>query len=381
MTAVRTHRDRAVRVALMVAAAAHVSLGGCSTTIHPSATSDDTVSTAVFAQPSTAAKNAGTPRTIDSGGVIRQVQPWTFAGADGQLVTTDRFRIYITERDALVASRMPGFMEAALDNYTHALGPLPQPKERLETFIMGSRGQWREIVLHMLGARGQAFVTSIQRGGVTYAGRSYLFGIGSADTMNLASHEGWHMYTQSTFQEPIPLWLEEGIASFMEGHRWTGATVAFAPWANLERFDQLRRAAAANTLLRLPDLLSTPPQDLVTQGVGDTALTYYAQVWALVHFLREGAGGKYRAGFEQLLADAAAGQMSQAISIKLREKGLPEARSLSRRLGSQVFQAYFNSDMATAEVEYRSFLNKVVEPGSRQAVVAGTSPLVKPAAE
>lgn len=324
----------------------------------------------------TTSASAGIARTIDSGGSIRHVQPWSFDGEAGQAVTTDHFQIFITEKNPMIAQRLPGFLEAALDHYTHALGTLPLPRDRMETFVMGSRAQWKRLVLTMLGNKGQAAASSIQRGGMTFGGRAYLFDIGSADTLSLAAHEGWHQYTQRTFAEPLPVWLEEGIATYMEGHRWTGPSVTFSGWSNVERFDQLRKAVAAKQVIALGDLLSSSPNQLVEHGAAGDALTYYAQVWGLVHFLREGADGRYRAGLQRLLLDAASGRMSQAVSIELRAQGLPAPRALAQRLGPQVFQAYFGGDMARIDAEYRAFIERATETGARQDVVAGVSPLM-----
>lgn len=362
-------------------AAGALALGACSSGAD---TSPDPAPAAMRAKPAagptpgltTTSSTAGIARTIDSGGSIRHVQPWSFDGESGQAVTTDHFQIYITEKNPMIAQRLPGFLEAALDHYTHALGTLPTPRDRMETFVMGSRAQWKRLVLTMLGNKGQAAASSIQRGGMTFGGRAYLFDIGSADTLSLAAHEGWHQYTQRTFAEPLPVWLEEGIATYMEGHRWTGPSVTFSGWSNVERFDQLRMVVATRNVIALADLLTSSPNQLVEHGAAGDALTYYAQVWGLVHFLREGEGGRYRAGLQRLLSDASSGRMSQTVSIELRSQGLPAPRALGQRVGSQVFQAYFGADVARIDAEYRAFIARATETGARQEVVAGVSPLM-----
>jgi hypothetical protein len=364
---------RARRLIAALAVGSPLLLAGCQSGGSGDATGQSSSSPALSV--TTTSADAGVARTIESGGVIRSVQPWSFGSSTGQAVTTDRFVIYITERDPLIAQRLPGFMEAAADHYTRALGDLPQPPDRLEMFVMSGRQEWRRLVLSMLGSKAQAAVNAITRGGMTFAGRAYLFDIGSTDTMSLASHEGWHQYTQRTFVEPLPVWLEEGIASYMEGHRWSGYSVTFAGWANIERFDQLRRAVANRQLLSLPDLLNSSPNQLVEHGNGTEALTYYAQVWSLVHFLREGADGRYREGFERLLRDAATGHLSRTVAAELSAQGVrPPAGGLSRNSGL-VFQAYFGADLGKAAAEYRAFVTAVVQTGSRQNVVQGLSPL------
>ena len=80
----------------------------------------------------------------------------------------------------------------------------------------------------------------------------------------IAAHEGWHQYTQTTFQNPLPVWLEEGLACYMEGFGWnregTG-TPTFNAWKNPERFDALARAYRENRLQPLDSLFRYAPQD------------------------------------------------------------------------------------------------------------------------
>lgn len=157
----------------------------------------------------------------------------------------------------------------------------------------------------------------------------------------------------------------------MEGHRWTGNDVVFLPWSNLERFDRLRDAAGKRTLLPLETVLTANPQALMQKGF-DAPVTWYAQLWALMHFLREGAGGKYRPALDRLVADAAAGRMGRAMAIQLDD---PRASSLlAQRSGLQVFRAYFARDLGPFEAEYRAFITAVIGPGGRNAVVDGRAP-------
>lgn len=325
---------------------------------------------------------AGTaqPAQPAEAGPVRAVEPWSFGDSAGRVIRTDHFNIHTTVYSAVVAGRLPGFLESALDHYTTALVNLPQPSARLDTFVMGSRREWVNLTLRDLGERGRTLL-QIQRGGFALDGRAYLFDIGAADTLAIAAHEGWHQYTQRTFQERLPLWAEEGIATYMEGHRWAGARVEFAPWSNTERFDRLREAAAAGQLLPLEDLLSGTTAKVLSGG-GEAATAYYAQVWALIHFLNEGAGGAYRPALHRLITDAATGRLGAAVVLGTRQReGDHRSSSLliARGYGPQVFRVYFGKDPAAVEAEFRAFIRQTVSTGSRQAVNDGRSPIGGPA--
>jgi hypothetical protein len=312
-----------------------------------------------------------------SASVIRSVEGWNFDGTQGQHVKTDHFSFFITAKAPVIAERLPGFAEAALTHYTTAIAPLSMPDQRLETFLMASRQQWQSVALQVVGPRVTPF-TAIRRGGFATMGRAFYFDIGAYDTLAVAAHEGWHQYTQRSFLETMPVWLEEGVATYMEGHKWDGGTPRFLPWANIERFDRLREVVATGELMNLTDLMAASPDQFVANGGGSgRGITYYAQLWALMHFLNEGQGGKHREGLQRAVADAASGKMSKAIVTKL--GNAQGARMLARQLGPTVFRTYFSDDLASANAEYMAFVRQIVAPGGREAIVAGTSPVTPPA--
>jgi hypothetical protein len=138
-------------------------------------------------------------------------------------------------------------------------------------------------------------------------------------------------------------------------------------------------------LMPLADIFETSPQELlapqslseVSPGAAvrkpvDAALTYYAQIWALVHFLREGEGGKYRAGLAQAVNDAAEGRLARTISDKLGDRVARNA--ILTRKGPAVAITYFDTSLDELAQEYARFVEVVVRPGSRGPVVEGRSP-------
>jgi len=206
-------------------------------------------------------------------------------------------------------------------------------------------------------------------------GRAMLYEIGPRDTFVIAAHEGWHQYTQRVMKDPLPVWLDEGVATFMEGFRWSAERAGeaeFSGWANLERYDTLRMAWQAGVLMSLEQIVNLGPGDLVQAGP-DAALVAYAQMWALIHFLREGDDGEHAAGLRAMLSDAAMGKMSARVR---REVGARAAEQFAaRRGGADVLRLYVGKSAAALETSYRAAIDSVVEVGGRDAVVVGKSPL------
>jgi hypothetical protein len=329
--------------------------------------------------------------------VVRSVQPWTFENDPGKALTTDNFVIFTTERSNIITQRMPAFLEAALVNYRSAVGSLPPPARPIDVYVMNDRAQWQTLTLSILGARGQAVVNGIRRGGFTTQGKCLLFDIGAFDTMSIAAHEGWHAYTQTTFTETLPMWAEEGLSTYMEGHRWNGAAPQFNGWANIARFDRLRVAVKDNALMPLEGVLASSPNQMIGMkgevgderigaagvtpaGATDGPILWYSQAWALIHFLNEGEGGKYRPAFQQMIQDAASGQMRAKVLAHLKKPADSDRpRLLASAAPTVAFKAYFGNDLSVISGEYERFCKVAVKVGGREAVTQGKSPFGTPA--
>lgn len=309
--------------------------------------------------------------------VVVSERVWTFESRPHRALETPHYLILTTEQAGVVIERLPLFLELALAHYTSVLAPLPPPSRQLETYLLSTRPQWARLTQQIMGQASEPYLL-IQRGGFAARSRGVFWNIGPQDTFAIAAHEGWHQYTQSTFRDPLPIWMEEGLATYMEGFRWGGPAndrPVFLPWANLERFDTLRAAAADRTgksLRPLSEVVTALPQDLVRHA-GDPALVWYAQVWALTHFLAEGQSGRYRPALTRLLRDAAEGRLGAALRAGMGERA--GASALARRLGPEVLHVYFNPDLEALEAEYRDFLARITAVGAREHVAQGRSPL------
>ncbi|MEZ6235868.1 MAG: hypothetical protein R3B68_16940 [Phycisphaerales bacterium] len=299
-------------------------------------------------------------------------EPWSFGDAEGRLLRTPSYRILTTDDSALVADRMPAFLEASLATYRTMFGPLPAPTAPLDVYLMATRPQWEALTRQTAGPRADIYLR-IQRGGYSENGRAVFYNIGPRDTFAIAGHEGWHQYTQAVFREALPIWLEEGISVAMEGFRWDeqgeGRPV-FLAWSNLERYDRLREVVNSGRATGLETLLNQRPQDLL-QDSSVATLDYYAQIWALTLFLRDGEGGRYRGALERMLRDAADGRMVATVSAATSAR---EARwSAVNRLGDAPFRAYFGP-VGEAGAAFDAFLRAMVRPGGRSAVLEGRPP-------
>ena len=265
--------------------AALVALSGACAAVATSCTSAPAARPAPVAAPGTS--RGALPASLAVSPVV-STREWRWTSVQGLEVETAHWTIRSSLRSATFTGSLPAFYEAALRNYRNGLVTLPEPPRQLEACVFGTREEWSRYTEHRLGSDAGPYL-KMGRGGFTSGGEAVLYDIGPRDTLAIAAHEGWHAYTQRVFRHPLPVWLEEGLACYMEGVRGNsnGAPPTFMPWRNFERFGELRDVVARERFVSLAELVEGTPQDYLRDG-RNTLLGYYAQTWALVHFLMEG---------------------------------------------------------------------------------------------
>ncbi|MCH2134772.1 MAG: DUF1570 domain-containing protein [Phycisphaerales bacterium] len=241
-----------------------------------------------------------------------QFNDWSFLGIPGKQIRTRHWDIRTTMTSDRLRQLLPGFYEKALDRYQNAFGvDLPPPPYSLETYLFADRRQWKNKTRMLLPDKAASF-EGLGRGGFTTDGIAVLYDIDGygwhRDTLALGAHEGWHQYVQTTFKDQLPAWLDEGVATTMEGFSWRRRGLTFRTDANRERWSRLRQCVYEDRLMPLDVLISAHPERFL-DGRKQTLLDYYAQVWALTRYLAEAEDGRYRDQVGNALLLAASGDL------------------------------------------------------------------------
>ena len=177
--------------------------------------------------------------------------PWQTPYGPGRRLGTKRYQIFTTVSGKKLGQYLPGFMEAAHENYLRLTGLGPKPIGKpLTVYMMANRQQWDELTLHQIGRR-----VNIEAGGYCRDGVCVFWDIGILASLSVAAHEGLHQFFHFRLRDRLPMWLEEGMCVVAEGYVVERGAVVFTPARNVSRFNDLRNALVGQHWRGLKELL------------------------------------------------------------------------------------------------------------------------------
>ncbi|MGB2820526.1 MAG: hypothetical protein WBF17_06060 [Phycisphaerae bacterium] len=301
-----------------------------------------------------AAPVSATPLTIEftSG-------PWSGGSSGGTELLSTHYRILTTAKGPEILNHLPGFMEAAYDNYLGVTGLPPRAQaERMLIYMMGTRQEWAALTRSVVGPQWDTY-SAIQAGGYCYKGICVFWDTGGVAALSVASHEGLHQFLAHRLKQHLPMWFEEGLATLAEGYQIHGQAVRFTPQQNHSRFSDLRKAIVNDWWVPLERLLEMDGGDAVKLWPPGRGVGYYGQVWALGHFLRSDPA--YAARRAQFLADAEAGLLHRALKLSpaALERLRLQGRTYNRTVSVPLFKHYITDDLAGFEKRYKAHARKL----------------------
>jgi len=169
----------------------------------------------------------------------------------------------------------------------------------------------------------------------------------------LIFHEYTHYFVRQNVRTSIPLWLNEGLAEFYSTFRpdFRGQSVLGAPPE--DRMRTLRE----NTFLPVLDLVS--PKDMEKMWRSGRIDMFYAEAWALTHYLTIGRKNV----------------VGSPIAVYLNTLAATDSQD-------QAFQAAFGVDVAGMDRELRDYVRRYLfQAAVIPKVVRGSEPVVEAAPE
>ena len=131
---------------------------------------------------------------------------------------------------------------------------------------------------------------------------SFLEGQGRDALRRTLQHEAFHQFAYSSISHNLPMWVNEGLAQLFEEGIWTGQQF----WLGQippRRVRQLQQDIKERTLVPFNTFLNVSPKEWSDNlaASAERGATYYNQAWAMVYFLVDADGGRYRGAFMNFL--------------------------------------------------------------------------------
>jgi hypothetical protein len=219
------------------------------------------------------------PAAVDPGWTDTGV--WEFLGHQGRRISTEHFEIRTTITDPRIIDALPDLLEASFRDVQMLAPDVKAPGSPFICYLLADERQWRNAVRIVVPGMADR-LHNLGRGGFTIRSVSVLYDIDPPgrcrDTLALAAHEAWHQVTQRVFKDQLPEWLEEGLATRMEGLEITATGVRPDASNNPERQRRLRWMLYTNRIKTLREFFADDPYAALERDREDL-LDYYAQAW------------------------------------------------------------------------------------------------------
>jgi hypothetical protein len=311
---------------------------------------------------------------------VKTVTPWpvpdfiTDQPRPGLTVETRHYRIFTTLEDPLILRQVPIFLESAFASYAEMTASPIQPKNLLDVYLFKNREQWEEFTRSKTGPLYPVY-QKIRSGAYCFEGVCVAYHLGRRSDFAVLAHEGWHQFNHALFQYSLPAWLDEGVATCFEAWQWRNERFSFVPRINGSRLIPLKKALIDGKIFPLEELIQldpgmvlmaksdgpAPPDDPDLQG---PVQLYYAQLYALIRFVREDNYGRRLPELRKILDDAMAGRwnLPQFLAQHAAQKDIPLSRENNRRLGLFIFNQYLGQPSGEFENQYLAFCRKITVP-------------------
>jgi hypothetical protein len=249
-------------------------------------------------------------------------------------------------------------MEAAYNGYQSQL-PRPIPTQsKFDIFLFDTRAQWDEHTKKIAGEAAPVYL-KIKAGAYYLNGVCVAYNIGMQRTFGVLGHEGWHQFTNRHFRYRLPSWLDEGIATLFESGEFTNNGWKFDPDKNLSRMGALKYSMLTNKSFSIEDLISLNPGQVLYEN-DQAVMSFYAQSYAFVRFLREDQYGKRLGNFQHMLLGAVNGTwpVDETARKIASDRNILLTVNWNAYVSRKLFLIYISEDFKPIEKEYKLFCRK-----------------------
>ncbi len=286
------------------------------------------------------------------------VEEWKSQFGDGLKIQTSHYEIFTTLKDPLMLRDVPAFLENCQGNFRKLFSSSTSGRTNLRLYLFDNRTQWQTFTTGFAGSESQKYI-QIKAGAYYLKGCCVAYNIGRERTFYALGHECWHQFADENFKFSLPSWLNEGLAMQFETNYYKEGFFYFVPAYNVSRLDSLKKSIKENQMIPLDILLETNPGDLL--GNDKKLSAFYSECYALIRFLQESNGAERRQALDRLLTDGLNGKwnLSGEDRITAADKTKILTVALNKKLGPQIFNNYFGSDINSINNEFMVFCKDI----------------------
>jgi len=208
-------------------------------------------------------------------------------------------------------------MDAVFAEYVKRFADYPAKNSRaVKLYVFETRAGYvaglREMGVNATNTAG-VFFSSEQDAGLA----TFVEDQSSVEMFHVLQHEGFHQFAQMRMGSGLPQWANEGLAEYfgqsilVKGDLKMG----LAPEQRIQAMALAVKTKTSWPFEKLLNMSNKEWNDNVRTGDARAGMMY-DQSWTIVHFLVEGAGGKYRSAFVDY--------------IKLTSQGMQGAQAFER---------------------------------------------------
>ena len=295
---------------------------------------------------------------------LRSVEAWFNDYAPGLVMHTSHYEIYTTITKASLLRRIVSHVEAAHSQYSRYIGAGGTTSTRSKVYLFANRMQWESFTRKFARDQAHMFV-KIQEGAYCHKDSCVLYDIGVEKTLAAISHEGWHQFASRNFVYRLPSWLDEGIAMQFECPSWSAAGSRIDVTRNPYRLNSLRRIVNNHCAMRLTDLLSSSPGQVMASDRTESVAAFYSQSYALVRFLQEAGNAHFRTQYKKMVRDGLYGLWNLTAEDRriASSRHYPRTLEWNSRVGRQLFEQYISARPESLENSYMDFCRAIAGQG------------------
>ncbi len=292
---------------------------------------------------------------------LLSVEAWFNDYAPGLVMETSHYEIYTTITKTSLLRRIASHVEAAHSQYARYTGAVGVTSTRSKVYLFANRMQWESFTRKFAGNQAYMFV-KIQEGAYCHNDSCVLYDIGVEKTLAAISHEGWHQFASRNFVYRLPSWLDEGIAMRFENTPSSSTGSRFDVTRNPYRLNSLRRIINSHCAMRITDLLSSSPGQVMASDRTESVAAFYSQSYALVRFLQEAGNAHFRAQYNKMVRDGLYGLWNLTAEDRriASSRQIPKTLEWNSRVGRQLFEQYISAQPESLEGPYTDFCRAIV---------------------